>query len=362
MTPQLLIVVCCRSWMKWLSPFLSEIDQPNRVVLSDVDDDIDGDALYRDLVEAPEAHILIISHHDTLRRDARVAEAVRLQTKKSVFANSKVVAELAFDKAAMSMLAHDIEGLQIIKTLSWDAALAALERGNGHVIVKPHNQTEGRDCVIFSDVLSFSQSGLADAMANGRVLAQSFISGVEYSVNAIAGPAGVQIYEPVSKSANSVRDWQHPANRKRQSPDPNTPRTVVDRLVNVSNAYLQRLNTMGVVELEFIVDENQQVWFVELNPRLAATTRMSSLVSQRNLFVDLAQAAMGEPVCQGLVPTQGFSQEIKLTGSQLDALDVADFQFPEFSFSSRATVWGQTIECLDRNVARLHETLPRGLS
>lgn len=289
-----------------------------------------------------------------------VARKVRKATDKNVFAHPSMVAELAFDKIAMSKLAAGIAGVRTIPSLTWSGALEVLRAPTEQVIVKPRSLTEGLECEIFATSLDLESSRFKASIDAGECLAQRFIEGMEFSVNAILSDQFTQVYEPISKSHNSKNDWQHPANRLRKTPDPEIPRDTVGRLIEITQSYLNRIPGRGLVELEFIVDLDGIIWFVELNPRLAATTRMSSLVSRRNLFSDLASASVGCPLTNGLMPTDGFSQEFKLTDRQLELLDISNFSFPEFSFSSRATVWGLTLDRLNQNVARLNHVLQNG--
>ena len=349
----LTIVVGAQSWMKWLSPFLQTVSVPHRLIVDQDQSDRGQDRLFETLCGTAGRHVLFLSHHDTLRRDAQLSERLTRATGKSVMAQPMEIARLARNKHDMLKIARRVEGLRVPENLSIDAALGLLETGPRPVIAKPSDQTEGRMCRIFSDPQEFLRFRQDTGLQDAGWMIQRFIAGTEYSVNAIATPGAIQVFEPVWKSENSVSQWTHPANRLRRTPHGETPRALVARMVELTTRYLAQIPANGLVELEYIVDADGDIWFIELNPRLAATTRMVSLASQKSVFCELALAATGQPLSAGLVATEGYCSEIKLSETVCANLDRSGFQFPDFSFSTRATVRGETPAHLNENLGRL---------
>lgn len=346
-----LFIFGCPSWQSWVHPFIEKL---NGSVDSIYDNDLSETAVSR-LLQTVAVHpaeiVILLSHHDTLMRDADLGEQVsQLPGKKCIF-QPREVARLAFDKRKMNRYAAQIVELESIEELALKDVEAQLDSCHGSYVAKKVDLTEGQAFSLLKsrrDVDDFRQAIDSD---RDHYIFQKFVRGVEFSVNAVAVGDKVCVFHPISKSLNSSDAWQHPCRRTRKCPDDEVSQSINDRLVSITRDYVALTGAQALIEIEFILDDQDDIWFLEINPRLSATTRMVSMVSDVDVFEALLHLARGpNDTCVQVVETTAFSEEFPLpVGVDKRAL-VGAFAYPYFSFSSRATVTAHSREQLCTNV------------
>jgi hypothetical protein len=207
----------------------------------------------------------------------------------------------------MSNIVAQAGVVSIIPEFMIEQAIAHLSVG-GDVIRKLNDGTEGQKFAVFSrpqDLLE-DYGGL---FLRREVLLQPFIEGEEYSVVAAVGPWGTQVYEPVFKQSSST-SGVHPCKRVRAVPRAPGEEAIATRLVAIVEELCGRFpQANGLLEFEFIRNR-EELFFLELNPRLAATTRIVAMASTRNPFCEVAglRRRLGHEAVR--VPTRKYAVEL----------------------------------------------------
>jgi hypothetical protein len=111
------------------------------------------------------------------------------------------------------------------------------------------------------------------------------------------------VFEPVYKGATTTVGI-HPSRRPRFCPWPHLDATLRDRLVTVAEAYARAAGVIGLTEIEFIVSDDR-IHLLEINPRLSATMRMTSVACGRSIFAELPRSRL-DPDWPGASPRPVF--------------------------------------------------------
>ncbi len=353
-----LIIFGCPSWREWVEPILAQGSRPADYVFDKDLSDGAVDRLVRLAAHHEAQQVILVSHHDTLHRDFHIGEALLLRTGKTCIFQPKHVCDLATDKRLMSEYTAQIAGLSQIEEFPFQTVADSLEDGGHPVVAKHVGLTEGLEFRVLSTAKECDQFRDDQAGHLENFLFQPFVQGLEFSVNAVTAGNRISIFQPISKSRNTSSGWDHPCKRRRKCPDPAIGPRLIERLVEMSASYVRALGAQGLVELEFVVADDGTIWFLEINPRLSATTRMVSIVSEIDVFsklIDLIEQP--ESAATEVVRTLRFSEEFPIP-RDVDRKQLAtQFLFPEFSFSSRATITGQTKADLDQNILMLQDFL-----
>jgi len=282
-TPRLLYVLGAESWLGWLPAFLSHPAYDHHLVTDP--------ACVPELLRAtPYRAVVFLSHHQTLHRDAELAGRLAELSSARIVAHPRAIADLAVDKRKMAGLASGLAGLSTIPEIPPETAAALLRRpGGAPLIAKPRRGTEG---IGYRTLRSPADAaGVTEAVASGEMIIQPLIDGVEISVNLIGVAGRVVAYEPVWKGRTGP-DEPHPCLRLRHCPAEPEDEGVAARAVACCLGLASRLDLHGLVEIELIWD-GQSLYLLEINPRLSATMRMTSVACDRSLFADLGLAAVG---------------------------------------------------------------------
>lgn len=282
---EVLFVLGSRSWDCWIPPFLSDDQFSSSYTYFDADDPRSVEDFTHTLAGINADVVVLMSHHRTLKRDAHLGRLLEKSLTARIVFHPLDLAHLAHDKRAMSKAAARAGNVSIIPELAFEEAIAHLSAG-GTVIRKLNDGTEGNNFAVFSHPQDLLNACGSDFPQNEFML-QPFIEGEEYSVVAVAGPWGTQVYEPVFKGANSTLGI-HPCKRMRSVPRYPAEEAVTMRLMTIVAELCSLFpHAHGLLEFEFIRNGNE-FFFLELNPRLAATTRMVSMASVRNPFCKVA--------------------------------------------------------------------------
>jgi len=364
LTVKTLFVLGSRSWLVWITPFLDRL-QENVGYVFDEDSSPGASARLLETVDRSGASdVIFISHHQTLSRDAAVG--CQLDTRGAgtfVYQPSRVV-NLATDKRRMAEIAREVPGASVIKELTFAEACGRLTGASPRpVVVKNPGLTEGHGFTIVTDPTALRSSLERSANGNADLLVQPFVEGDEFSVNVAVVRGRSWVFPPVWKGRNSTLEWLHPSRRTRLCPAPQDRQLAAKRLAALATTYCRLCGASGLAELEFIVDDEGQIWFLEINPRLAATVRMNSMASKPDIFsalLDLASAPRGAKNSHAAVAA--YTREVPLKPDLPLSKLMEAFRFPEYSFSTRAcTVSGRTAYELDTNYGRLKDGI-RALS
>jgi biotin carboxylase len=298
----IVLVIAKRSWLEWLPKYLPRQGPALTLQVADDHDPSDLDARVARILGARPDAVVFFSHHDVLASDAELARRLESECGVPTVCHPADVADLAHDKHRMAACAPRVSGVHAIPALDPDAARDVLHRG-GAVAAKLANGTEGHGFVVLRH-----PDELASVVARDGYLLQPFIAGVEYSVNLVCAPDGVQVYEPVFKQSTSLTG-DHPCRRARFAPATSLTPDAKRRMQLASIDVAAAVRTRGLLEVEWI-ERDGELYLLEVNPRLAATMRMVAAISDRNIFAEAIRVASGESFRPGIVPTRGFAAEI----------------------------------------------------
>lgn len=306
-------------------------------------------ALGRSVQEISPDATVFLSHHSTLLRDAGLAAYLDWIGIPSIVAQSYQTAFLAHDKRRMMQI---IRQVPTIRTIAELGLLEAQERLNSNqaVVVKQVSLTEGQGLQIFS-----TRSDVADFLtfcgSREDVLIQPFICGVELSVNVLRYGTACSVYYPVEKGLTEL-NGTHPCRRYRRIPSPAVSASVIEKVQSAALAAAEIMQSAGLCEFEFIVDDEEQVYLLEINPRLAGTMRLASVASARNIFAELGSAALGEPYGELFVPVTGYAAEFPRAKLNEAAYRRCGF-VGDIHLSSRVTISARSLEELNQRISWL---------
>jgi|694.fasta_scaffold21871_4 inosine-uridine nucleoside N-ribohydrolase len=332
--PEVLFVLGSRSWDCWIPPFLVDDTFRSSYTYFDAEDPGSIEDFARKASGTSADVVVLMSHHRTLIRDAQVGRILKQSLDSRIVCHPFDLAALAHDKRRMSNIVAQAGVVSIIPEFMIEQAIAHLSVG-GDVIRKLNDGTEGQKFAVFSrpqDLLE-DYGGL---FLRREVLLQPFIEGEEYSVVAAVGPWGTQVYEPVFKQSSST-SGVHPCKRVRAVPRAPGEEAIATRLVAIVEELCGRFpQANGLLEFEFIRNR-EELFFLELNPRLAATTRMVAMASTRNPFCEVAglRRRLGHEAVR--VPTRKYAVEIPCGSMPADVQEQIA-RVGDVSISSRITL------------------------
>lgn len=322
-----------RSWLEWILPFL-----PNRDGATNIAHWDDGSPAPAELLADDRRPIILLSHHDTLLRDAELARG-----RANILAQPASVARLAHDKRAMADVAGRVDGLLPIPHLTLAEALDHLASpGASWIVAKPVGSTEGRELRVVGSPDELRR--LSPTIGRDDFVLQPALEGHEYSVNLIVDDRFCHVYAPVSKGSN-LPFGVHPAKRPRTFPA-RTTRSTSARLMAAAAGYALAVGARGLVEVE-LLESDGDLYLVEFNPRLSATLRMSILGSAENLLSSLHRVLAGGLSESRFVPPTGHAFEIPLPPGITRRALTALRGLGDVHLSSRITVAAPNMGLLD---------------
>lgn len=330
--PAVLYVLGARSWLSWILPFLDFPDMDVDVCSWEM-----GTDPPHELAIAYDG-VVLLSHHATVTRDADFA-----RTRPSIFAQSPAAARIAFDKREMALVAAGISGLTPLPENDPLEAMDYLERHPGAaVIAKKVHETEGHDLRVMTRTTELNEFLRRDYSAD--YLLQPYIFGREYSVNLITDRGRACVYPPVYKGVNSL-PFVHASKRHRMFPADRFIDVDSDHLARVARDYATEIGARGLVEVEFL-DSADTLFLVEVNPRHAATLRMSATATGVNPFHRLALCALGHPIEDRHIPSHSLSVEYPTPTYMPLATTARITELGDTHVSSRVTITADNISGL----------------
>jgi len=313
------------SWTDWIQPYLMD----NKFICWEK-----GSPVPSQLRASINNEVILLSHHDTLHRDALFSN-----NHSNVLAQPEKIAELAHDKEKMSSYANKIQGLRGIPTYGINEALDCLPNLNYEkLIVKSRKGTEGLDMLVVEASDLFNKT---KKLPNEGFIVQPAILGTEYSVNLVVYNEFFKVYEPVCKGMNYDLS-KHPAKRERFFPA-EASKKLRNNLMDLAVEYSILVGAKGLVEIEFLVSGND-IYLLEINPRLSATLRMSISASEENILISLKDIAKGSFNEKKHISSKFLSMETPLPKNISRTALNKLFKIKNIQISSRITM---NASCLD---------------
>jgi predicted ATP-grasp superfamily ATP-dependent carboligase len=343
--PNVVFALAERSWSRWLPPFLSHDAFETRIHWIDSNWQLLADDL------GLGTNLLIpFSLHDTLLPTANVIAEFSDTRRRAIIHASKEVAALAHDKRLMAQIAAAIPGCSPIPELYSEEAQQRLADGAvSAVVVKASDTTEGRGLRVCRTVDDFRAANVGPP----EYLFQHFVEGLEYSINLVCHGLDCLAFEPICKGPTSCAGI-HPCRRLRFCPCPGLDPATRERLVSVATAFARAVGVEGLVEIELIL-AGEEIYFLEMNPRLSATMRMASLACNRSIFAEVALPWLAPVWPEGSAEPVCFTAELPLPPGTEQGL-LTQIGFPVW-ISSRITTSAPDPDMLARRLSVLASRL-----
>jgi carbamoylphosphate synthase large subunit len=274
-SPRLLHLVSPDSLRSWFAHFVT-LGAGDQVRWLGEDPALTPDVTGQLLAATKGADLIVIhSSHHTLIRDVTLAGTLGAGGSR-VMHQSPKAALLGTDKIAMKRI-FDESG---IPTPPWrhryrGPTVAEFRRAHdGPFVVKLRNGTEGRE-------LRLRPS--PDPDLSNFEFEEPFVDGVEYSVVIFRAP-GRNITFPTIWKGATRRDLLPPYRRLRLCPAPDLSPERDAALRALSLRAAEVMDSDGFTEVELVVSADEEVYVIEVNPRIAGTMRMAALATDTLIF------------------------------------------------------------------------------
>ena len=216
--------------------------------------------------ELNENEIYLYSLHSTFSNDLDVAQRLNEEFNLRVISASKNDVNIINDKINIRSKYGDY-----LSFIPW--SLAEHEE-----LLNSNSLSYNKKCVIKAR-LSTKGSGVfmadkfraVDSDKNQDYLVENFVLGREYSVNVIKNKHGEFVVLPVVYKDRNCFDLIHPKDRRRSIDKSNT----AIRLQDLSLEYSKLLNIGLIAEFEYLIDDYDNVYLLEVNPRISGTLKLS---------------------------------------------------------------------------------------
>jgi hypothetical protein len=275
--------------------------------------------------------VILYSSHSTLRRDCDLGALLRAAGH-DVFCQTHYCAELGYDKVVMKQFFDD----HAFPTPRW--GIGSVPRGmsnltceDSRIVIKNRHGTQSKDMRLLSNGPAPSTEEFCEL----------FVEGVEYSVLAFGDSSRHVIFPPVWKGP-STSELTPPWLRMRLCPNPYLAPDIEDQLRSMTLAIARAARGWGFIEAEYIVSGMNEIWVLEINPRISGTMRISAMATGVPIFSIHAN----ESLSGNVVATQ-CAMEVPYEGGPLTCPELDVFA------TSRLTVSAQDSSGLQKKIERL---------
>ncbi len=209
---------------------------------------------------------------------------------------------------------------------SLDHALEAAKKIGYPVLVRPSYVLGGRAMeVVYNDTeLTEYMTMAAQVSPDKPVLIDKYIFGREIELDAVSDGKDVLV---VGVMEHIERAGVHSGDSFAVYPPQHLSKETKDTIVDFGIRIGRELKIKGLFNIQFVMDEAQNVYVLEVNPRASRTVPILSKVTEINMVSLATRVMLGETLAQHGVKT-GLHKESRLI----------TVKAPVFSFSKMATV------------------------
>ena len=209
---------------------------------------------------------------------------------------------------------------------SLDQALAAAKRIGYPVLVRPSYVLGGRAMeVVYNDnELTEYMTMAAQVSPDKPVLVDKYILGKEIELDAVCDGTDVLI---VGIMEHIERAGVHSGDSFAVYPTQNISREAKDKIIEYGIKIGRELKIKGLFNIQFVMDEHERVFVLEVNPRASRTVPILSKITEINMVSLATRIMLGETLAQHGIQT-GLHRESSLV----------TVKAPVFSFSKLTTV------------------------
>lgn len=293
--PATLYLVAPRSLRSWLPHFLDEGER-DEVLYVGEQPRVDLAPIFRAIDADPNRVCVLLSGHDSLERDSRLAEAIRRLGMRAIGPSPESV-RVGTDKEHMKDF-FDRHGFASPRWARASCA-AALGGPDDDVVVKRRAGTQSAGT---------RRERLRECSAGPGELCEVYTDGIEYSVTVYRDEERELVFPPIWKgrtTASLVPPWM----RLRVCPDPLLAPQREEALRTTARELARAMDLCGHLEVEYVVGADGAVQVLEVNPRVAGTMRLAASATGTRLFslhrLPAVSADLQAVCCAAEVPYSG---------------------------------------------------------
>lgn len=225
-------------------------------------------------------------------------------------------------KIAMDAKVSTVPGTEGLITDEAEAIKIANEIGYP-VLIKATAGGGGKGMRVAKDDTSL-KSGLRAAAQEAE---KAFKNAGVYLEKYIENPRHVEVQILADEHGNCVHLWERDCSTQRrhqklieESPAPNFPQAVREDICNSAVRLVKHAGYTNAGTVEFIVDKENNFYFIEVNARIQVEHPVSEMVSGLDLIQQQIRVASGEKLAfsQKDIPQNGSSIEIRINAEDPD--------------------------------------------
>ncbi len=143
----------------------------------------------------------------------------------------------------------------------------------------------------------------------------------------VENPRHVEVQILADQHGQAVHLWERDCSSQRkhqklveESPAPNLPQSVREDLCKAAVRLVKTANYTNAGTVEFIVDKNNQFYFIEVNARIQVEHPVTEQISGIDLIQQQIRIASGEPLAwkQENIPQKGAAIEVRINAEDPD--------------------------------------------
>lgn len=195
------------------------------------------------------------------------------------------------------------------------------------VLVRPSYVLGGRAMEIVhndEDMIKYMENAILEITHDSPILVDRYIVGREVEIDAISD--GHDVYIP-GIMEHIERAGVHSGDSFSVFPSQNLNATVIGKIAEYTQKIGVNFNFIGLFNIQFIVDKNDEVYVLEVNPRSSRTVPFLSKVSSVSMVDIATKAIMGISL-----KDQGYKTEVKEAPKRIHV------KAPVFSFAKLRSV------------------------
>lgn len=225
------------------------------------------------------------------------------------------------------------------------------------LVLKPFNAWAGKGIkIIHTD---YQLNSIKKNMNDQRYYLEPFIQGIEMSVQVIKFQEKYIVCPPVYKGSTTT-EMIHPLKKLRIFPNPWNIH-INQKLIDLASEIAKKLNIEGVIDIEFILADQNEIYVSEINSRLSGVTRMISYGGYNAMDMLLSMAKNNwfnySPNNSLVVTEIPIDQEF----SEEDIVKLSSFDFIKYIYvrpdqggrRQRILVVGKTLKEINNNIKTL---------
>ncbi len=168
------------------------------------------------------------------------------------------------------------------------------KKNNATVIYKPTSEMSGNGQIVIDNI---TQIKSLDLQLPGIV--ERFIEGIEVGLDIFTLNNKHISFEPIYKSETSLRN-KHSLEKVRIANFPFSAE-VKNRIIEAGRIVAEAVKSSGWINIDLILDKNENIYIIDVNPRTGGTTRMNYMASKVNPYKIAIEQVLNHKKMKNLV-------------------------------------------------------------